>query len=120
MSDTKRLKRDAVSAEEAEEYQAASSVDEEQLENGEDGAGEGEIAAEGEHDYAAEDNEFIKALEDVQEKLVEVSADGSHITQCDVAMSIGHYTSHIVKAKWLDTGGLIQVAICTIVSGEGT
>jgi len=83
MSDTKRLKKDAVSTKEADEHQAAvdAAADEEQLENGEDAAGEGGIAAtEEELDYTAEDNEFVRALEDVQDKLAEVGADGCHIT----------------------------------------
>lgn len=75
MSESKRIKREAAVLEEAEEDQAALHADgkEAPLEDDADAAGDLDgAAAEEAYDYEAEENEFLTALADVQEKLIEV------------------------------------------------
>lgn len=81
MSAAKRSKTEDASTEPPEVNEAALKADEEEapLENGANDGDElegaaGEEAAEGEYEYEAAENEFLSALEEVQEKLIEVGA----------------------------------------------
>ena len=75
MSDTKRTKMEAPATEEAEGDQAALNADDEEapLEDDADAAGDlGGADDEEAYEYDAEENEFLTALADVQDKLIEV------------------------------------------------
>ncbi len=79
MSAAKKAKAEAASTETSEADEAALKADEEEapLENGANDGGELEGAAgeedeENDYEYEAAENEFLSALEEVQEKLIEV------------------------------------------------
>ena len=79
MSAAKRAKAEAASNEASEADEAALKADEKEapLENGANDGGELEGAAgeedeENDYEYEAAENEFLSALEEVQEKLIEV------------------------------------------------
>ncbi|BDA43714.1 probable NAP1-related protein 1 [Coccomyxa sp. Obi] len=84
MSAAKRSKAEAASTEPPEEEEASLRADEEEgpLENGADDGGDlegaaGEEAAADEYEYEAAENDFLSALEEVQEKLIEVNEEAS-------------------------------------------
>ncbi len=73
MSDTKRTKREAATAEDAEEDQAAVVGDDEEVPLEGDADALGDLTgAEEAYEYDEEENEFLAALADVQDKLSEV------------------------------------------------